>query len=55
MDKYKGTILINQKIGDKLVAFEIDYDVLVKTGSAKIMDYHGKQVGVADLVFEQED
>lgn len=54
MDRYKGTILVNKKIGDRWVQFGIDYDELVETGKAIVQDSDGEQV-IAELVFEQED
>lgn len=52
-NRYKGTIIVNKKIGDRWVQFGIDYDELVKTGKAIVQDSDGEQV-IAELVFEQE-
>jgi hypothetical protein len=54
VDVYKGTIIVNKKIGDRWVQFGIDYDTLVETGKAIVQDSDGEQV-IAELVFEQED
>ncbi len=53
-NRYKGTIIVNKKIGDRWVQFGIDYDELVETGKAIVQDGDGEQV-IAELVFEQED